>query len=212
MPDSIATPAQAGIHGFARMPLSSVTLQNEFVALEPLAPDHVPGLEASAADGELWNLRVTYVPPPGAMRAYVETALAMQAAGDSLAFAVRDKRDGAIAGSTRYYDFKSDVPRILIGYTWYGASRQRSHVNTACKLLLVDHAFDELHCAAVGWETDILNTRSQQAIERLGAHRDGVLRQHKRRHDGTIRDSVEYSIIAAEWPALRAQLLAKLHH
>jgi RimJ/RimL family protein N-acetyltransferase len=99
----------------------------------------------------------------------------------------------------------------LIGYTWYGASRQRSHVNTACKLLLVDHAFDELHCAAVGWETDILNTRSQQAIERLGAHRDGVLRQHKRRHDGTIRDSVEYSIIAAEWPALRARLLAKLH-
>jgi RimJ/RimL family protein N-acetyltransferase len=192
------------------MPLSPVTLQNEFVALEPLRLDHVPGLEAGAADGELWNLRVTYVPPPGAMRAYVEAALEMRAAGDSLPFAVRDKRDGAIAGSTRYYDFKSDVPRVLIGYTWYGASRQRSHVNTACKLLLVDHAFHELDCAAVGWETDILNTRSQQAIERLGAHRDGVLRQHKRRHDHTIRDSVEYSVIADEWPALRAKLAATL--
>jgi RimJ/RimL family protein N-acetyltransferase len=192
------------------MPLSPVTLQNEFVALEPLRLDHVPGLEAAAADGELWNLRVTYVPPPGAMRAYVEAALEMRAAGDSLPFAVRDKRDGAIAGSTRYYDCKSDVPRILIGYTWYGARRQRSHVNTACKLLLVDHAFHELDCAAVGWETDILNTRSQQAIERLGAHRDGVLRQHKRRHDDTIRDSVEYSVIADEWPALRAKLAATL--
>ncbi|MGN6192300.1 MAG: GNAT family N-acetyltransferase [Rhodanobacteraceae bacterium] len=192
------------------MPLSPVTLQNGFVALEPLRLDHVPGLEAAAADGELWNLRVTYVPPPGAMRAYVEAALEMRAAGDSLPFAVRDKRDGAIAGSTRYYDFKSDVPRVLIGYTWYGASRQRSHVNTACKLLLVDHAFHELDCAAVGWETDILNTRSQQAIERLGAHRDGVLRQHKRRHDHTIRDSVEYSVIADEWPALRAKLAATL--
>ena len=193
-----------------RNALHPVALQNEYVALEPLTLDHVPGLEAAAADGELWNLRVTYVPPPGAMRAYVEAALAMQASGDSLPFAVRDKRGGSIAGSTRYYDYKSDVPRILVGYTWYGASRQRSHVNTACKLLLVDHAFDALGCAAVGWETDILNTRSQQAIERLGAHRDGVLRRHKRRHDGTIRDSVEYSIIAPEWPALRARLMEKL--
>lgn len=193
------------------MPLSPVMLQDRHVVLEPLTPDHVPDLEAAAADGELWNLRVTYVPPPGAMRAYVEKALAMQATGESLPFAVRDKRDGAIAGSTRYYDFKPDVPRVLIGHTWYAASRQRTHVNTACKLLLAGHAFDTLGCVAVGWETDILNTRSQQAIERLGAHRDGVLRQHKRRHDGTIRDSVEYSIIATEWPALRARLLSKLH-
>lgn len=190
--------------------LEPIALENDFVALEPLTLDHVPDLEAAAADGELWNLRVTYVPPPGAMRSYVETALAMQATGDSLPFAVRDKRDGAIAGSTRYYDFKPDVPRVLIGYTWYGASRQRTHVNTACKLLLAGHAFDALGCAAVGWETDILNTRSQRAIERLGAHRDGVLRQHKLRHDGTIRDSVEYSVIAAEWPAMRARLVAKL--
>lgn len=192
------------------MPLSPVTLQNEHVVLEPLTLDHVAGLEQAAADGELWNLRVTYVPPPGAMRAYVEKALAMQATGESLPFAVRDGRDGAIAGSTRYYDFKPDVPRILIGYTWYGASRQRTHVNTACKLLLAGHAFDMLGCAAVGWETDILNTRSQRAIERLGAHRDGVLRQHKLRHDGTIRDSVEYSTITAEWPEMRSRLMSKL--
>jgi len=192
------------------MPLSPVTLQDEHVVLEPLTLDHVDGLEAAATDGELWNLRVTYVPPPGAMRAYVETALGMQAKGESLPFAVRDKRDGAIAGSTRYYDFNPEVPRVLIGYTWYGASRQRTHVNTACKLLLAGHAFDTLGCAAVGWETDNLNIRSQQAIERLGAHRDGVLRQHKRRHDGTIRDSVEYSIIAAEWPDVRSRLMSKL--
>jgi RimJ/RimL family protein N-acetyltransferase len=190
--------------------LEPVALENEFVALEPLTLGHVAGLEQAAADGELWKLRVTYVPPPGAMRGYVEAALAMHANGDSLPFAVRDKRDGAVAGSTRYYDFKADVPRVLIGYTWYGANRQRTHVNTACKLLLAGHAFDTLGCAAVGWETDILNTRSQQAIERLGAHRDGVLRQHKRRHDGTIRDSVEYSVIAAEWPAMRSRLMSKL--
>ncbi|HJR14121.1 MAG TPA: GNAT family protein [Rhodanobacteraceae bacterium] len=190
--------------------LTPVVLENAYVRLEPLTLDHVGALEQAAADGDLWNLRVTYVPPPGAMRAYVEDALAMQAAGESLSFAVRDKGDGAIAGSTRYYDFKSDVPRLLIGYTWYGASRQRTHVNTACKLLLASHGFDTLGCAAVGWETDILNTRSQRAIERLGAHRDGVLRQHKRRHDGSIRDSVEYSIIASEWPALRARLVEKL--
>ena len=192
------------------MPLIPVTLEDHHVRLEPLTLDHVAGLEQAAADGELWNLRVTYVPPPGAMRAYVEAALAMRATGESLPFAVRDKRDGAVAGSTRYYDFKSDVPRILIGYTWYGASRQRTHVNTACKLLLAGYAFDTLGCAAVGWETDILNTRSQQAIERLGAHRDGVLRQHKLRHDGTIRDSVEYSVIAAEWPAMRSRLTPRL--
>ena len=192
------------------MLLTPITLENEYVRLEPLTLDHVAGLERAATDGELWKLRVTYVPPPGAMRAYVDKALAMQATGASLPFAVRDRRDGAIAGTTRYYDFNPEVPRILIGHTWYGASRQRSHVNTACKLLLVDHAFNALDCAAVGWETDHLNTRSQRAIERLGAHRDGVLRAHKLRHDGTIRDSVEYSILASEWPALRGVLAAKL--
>jgi RimJ/RimL family protein N-acetyltransferase len=192
------------------VPLTPMALENDFVALEPLTLDHIAGLEHAAADGELWNLRVTHVPMAGGMRAYVEAALAMQANGDSLPFAVRDKRDGAIAGSTRYYDFKSDVPRVLIGYTWYAASRQHTHVNTACKLLLLEHAFSALACAAVGWETDILNTRSQHAIERLGAHRDGVLRAHKLRHDGTLRDTVAYSMLASEWPAARTRLAAKL--
>lgn len=190
--------------------LMPTVLQDDDVALEPLAFDHVAGLEAAAADGELWNLRVTHVPKPGAMRAYVEQALAMQAAGTSLPFAVRDKRNGAIVGSTRYYDFDPDVPRILIGYTWYARSRQRSHVNSACKLLLMDWAFGSLGCAVVGWETDILNAVSQRAIERLGARRDGVLRRHKRRHDGTLRDTAAYSMLASEWPAARAALEARL--
>lgn len=194
----------------AEMPLSPVTLENGHVRLEPLALDHVAGLEAAAADGELWNLRVTSVPAPGAMHAYVEKALAMQAAGDALAFAVRDLRDGALAGSTRYYDFDADIPRVLIGYTWYGASRQHTHVNIASKLLLLDHAFGRLGCAAVAWHTDILNTRSQRAIERLGARRDGVLRAHQRRRDGTLRDTVAYSLLAGEWPAARMVLAARL--
>jgi RimJ/RimL family protein N-acetyltransferase len=188
----------------------SVTLDNEYVRLEPLTLDHVAGLERAAADGELWNLRVTHVPMPGAMRAYIEKALAMQAAGDSLPFVVRDRHDGAIVGTTRYYDFVDAVPRITIGHTWYAASRQHTYVNTACKVLLLEHAFSALACAAVGWETDILNTRSQHAIERLGAHRDGVLRAHKLRHDGTLRDTVAYSMLASEWPAARTRLAAKL--
>ncbi|MGH8190949.1 MAG: GNAT family N-acetyltransferase [Rhodanobacteraceae bacterium] len=191
------------------MNLKPTELTNEYVALEPLSLEHVAGLEAAAADGELWNLRVTYVPRPGAMHAYVERALAMQGAGDSLPFAVRDRRDGAIVGSTRYYDFDAEIPRVTIGYTWYAKSRQRSHVNTACKLLLVDHAFGSLGCAAVAWETDILNATSQRAIERLGAHRDGVLRAHKLRHDGTVRDTVAYSLLAAEWPDARRALIAR---
>jgi RimJ/RimL family protein N-acetyltransferase len=190
--------------------LIPTVLQDGHVALEPLSLDHVAGLEAAAADGELWNLRVTYVPPPDAMQAYVETALAMQAAGDSLPFAVRDKRDGALVGSTRYYGFDAETPRLLIGHTWYARSRQRSPVNTACKLLLIGYAFERLGCAAVAWETDILNAVSQRAIERLGAHRDGVLRQHRRRHDGTIRDTVAYSMLASEWPAARVRLATRL--
>lgn len=192
------------------MPLARVALQNDVVALEPLSLNHVAGLAAAAADGALWTLRVTHVPAPGAMRAYVEKALALAATGTSLPFAVRDRRDGAIVGATRYYDFDAALPRVLIGYTWYAASRQHTAVNTACKLLLIDHAFHALGCVAVAWHTDILNTRSQHAIERLGAHRDGILRAHKLRHDGSIRDTVAYSLLADEWPALRVVLAAKL--
>lgn len=187
-----------------------MTLQGEYVALEPLTLDHVAGLERATADGELWNLRATRIPAPGAMHAYVEKALAMQATGTALPFAVRDKRDGAIVGSTRYYHFDADVPRVLIGYTWYAKSRQRTHVNTACKLLLLSHAFDRLHCASVAWETDILNTTSQCAIERLGAKREGVLRAHMRRADGSLRDTVSYGMTADEWPEARRMLELKL--
>lgn len=190
--------------------LEPVTLENAQVRLEPLALDHVPALERAAADGALWNLRVTSVPEPGAMQAYVAKALAAQAAGDGLAFAVRDRRDGAIAGATRYYEYAAEVPRLAIGYTWYAASRQHTHVNTAAKLLLMEHAFGALGCAAIAWHTDILNTRSQHAIERLGATREGLLRAHRRRRDGSLRDTVCYSMLAAEWPAARTALLARL--
>lgn len=192
------------------MILMPLTLENKQVRLEPLTLDHVAGLGAAAADGELWNLRVASVPEPGAMHAYVEKALAMQATGESLPFAVRDLGDGALAGSTRYYAFDAAIPRVLVGYTWYGASRQHTHVNTACKFLLLDHAFGALGCAAVAWHTDILNTRSQHAIERLGARRDGVLRAHMRRRDGTLRDTVAYSLLASEWPGARMVLAARL--
>lgn len=190
--------------------MKTVMLEDEHVALEPLSLDHVAGLDAAAADGELWNLRVTHVPEPGAMQVYVEKALAVQATGTSLPFAVRDKRDGTIVGSTRFYGFDADVPRVLIGYTWYAARHQHTHVNTACKLLMVDYAFEQLGCTAVEWRTDILNTRSQRAIERLGAHRDGVLPLHMRRPDGSIRDTVVYSITAQGWPEKREVLRAKL--
>lgn len=193
-------------------PLVPVVLEDEHVALEPLTLDHVSGLEAAAADGELWNLDVTHVPEPGLMRAWVKVALRKQESGTALPFAVRDKRDGAIVGSTRFYDFDADVPRVLIGHTWYAASRQRTHVNTACKLLMVDYAFGQLGCKAVEWRTDILNTRSQRAIERLGAHRDGVLPLHMRRPDGSIRDTVVYSITAPGWQEKREALRERLTH
>ncbi|HEU0277519.1 MAG TPA: GNAT family protein [Rhodanobacteraceae bacterium] len=188
--------------------LEPVTLSDGRVRLEPLSLEHVAALEAAAADGELWKLVVTTVPAPGGMRAYVEKALAAHAAGDGLPFVVRDLGDGVIVGTTRYYEYAPDVPRVAIGSTWYAASRQHTHINTAAKLLLIDHALGALGCAAIAWHTDILNTRSQRAIERLGATREGVLRAHRRRRDGTLRDTVCYSMLADEWPALRARLAA----
>ncbi|MGH8164694.1 MAG: GNAT family N-acetyltransferase, partial [Rhodanobacteraceae bacterium] len=157
------------------MLLVPITLQDERVALEPLTLEQAPALEHAAADGQLWKLWYTSVPAPGAMRAYVEQALAMQADGAALAFAVRDKRDDRIIGSTRLFGFNAALPRVEIGYTWYAQSRQRTHINTACKRLLLGHAFDALHCAAVQFCTDRYNLASQRAIERLGAQRDGIL-------------------------------------
>jgi RimJ/RimL family protein N-acetyltransferase len=181
-------------------------LESARVRLEPLAPEHADALRAAAADGALWNLRVTSVPEPADTEAYIEAALAGQAAAHMLPFAVRERATGRIVGSTRYHDIVPAVERLEIGYTWYAASRQRSFVNTECKLLLMAHAFETLGARLVGWRTDNFNFTSQRAIERLGARRDGVLRHHALRRDGTVRDTVMYSLAAGEWPEVKAQL------
>jgi RimJ/RimL family protein N-acetyltransferase len=181
-------------------PFAPIRLQDDHVVLEPLSLDHVSALESAAADGELWNLTVTSVPPPGQARDYVEKALQGQADGHMLPFAVRETGSGDIAGSTRYYEIDDALPRLAIGYTWYAKRWQKSHLNTACKRLLLEHAFETLGCVAVAFHTDELNEDSQRAIERLGAQREGVLRAHKRRTDGSLRNTVCFSILADEWP------------
>ena len=184
-----------------------VTLGERGVRLEPLAASHEAGLRAAAADGELWKLRITSVPEPGQTRKYIEDALKMRADGNRFAFAVTDEATGTVLGTTSYHDILPTVKRVEIGYTWYAKSVQRTHVNTTAKLLMMGHAFDTLGCAVVGWRTDNYNFASQRAIERLGARKDGVIRGHALRRDGTIRDTVMYSMTAAEWPEARAQLL-----
>ena len=184
-----------------------VTLRDRGVRLEPLALEHEDGLRTAAADGALWQLRVTSVPAPQDTRAYIETALQMRAEGHRFAFAVRDDVTGEVLGSTSFHDILPAVKRVEIGYTWYRKSVQRSHVNTTCKLMMMGHAFDQLGCNVVGWRTDNFNFASQRAIERLGAKKDGVIRGHALRRDGTIRDTVMYSMRAGEWPEARAQLL-----
>ena len=187
-----------------------VTLRSNGLRLEPLALSHEDGLAAAAADGQLWRLRVTSVPEPQETRAYIETALQMREQGSRFAFAVIDEATGRVLGSTSFHDIIAAVRRVEIGYTWYARSVQRSHVNTTCKLLMLGHAFDQLGCHVVGWRTDNFNFASQRAIERLGAKKDGVIRGHALRRDGTIRDTVMYSLRAGEWPESRAHLLSKL--
>jgi RimJ/RimL family protein N-acetyltransferase len=184
-----------------------VTLRDRGVRLEPLALSHEEGLRLAAADGELWKLRVTSVPEPQDTRAYIETALKGREEGHRFAFAVVEEATGKVLGCTSFHDILPAVKRVEIGYTWYCQSVQRSHVNTTCKLLLLQHAFDTLGCHVVGWRTDNYNFASQKAIERLGAKKDGVIRGHALRRDGTIRDTVMYSMRAGEWPEARAQLL-----
>lgn len=184
-----------------------ITLTDRGVRLEPLALSHDEGLRAAAADGQLWTLRVTSVPEPENTRKYIEDALRMRADGNRFAFAVVDDATGDVLGSTSFHDILPAVKRVEIGYTWYRKSVQRSHVNTTCKLLMMGHAFDTLGCHVVGWRTDNFNFASQQAIERLGAKKDGVIRGHALRRDGTIRDTVMYSMRAGEWPEAKAQLL-----
>jgi len=186
--------------------LRPVVLEGHGVRLEPLAREHQDGLAAAAADGRLWELWFTSVPEPERTQAYIADALAGQAAGHMLPWAVREVASGAIIGSTRYHDIVAAIDRVEIGYTWYGKRWQRSHVNTGCKLLLLRHAFDALGCKVVGLRTDNFNFASQRAIEALGAKKDGVLRHHAARRDGTARDTVLYSILAAEWPDVKRHL------
>lgn len=187
-----------------------VTLEAAQLRLEPMAADHAAALEAAARDGDLWTLRVTSVPAPGEAPAYIATALKGLADGHMLPFVVRDIASGKVIGSTRYHDIVPAVERLEIGYTWYGKSWQRSHVNTTAKLLLMTHAFETLGAKLVGWRTDNYNFASQRAIERLGARKDGVLRHHALRRDGTVRDTVMYSLAAGEWPEVKAHLQYQL--
>jgi RimJ/RimL family protein N-acetyltransferase len=186
-----------------------VTLESRGVQLVPMALEHEPRLRAAAADGELWNIRVTSVPEPEQTRKYIEDALAMRQAGNRFAFVVLDS-SGKVLGSSSYHDIVPAIKRVEIGYTWYAKSVQRTHVNSTCKLLLMTHAFETLGCHVVGWRTDNFNFASQAAIERLGARKDGVLRGHALRRDGTIRDTVMYSLRSGEWPEVKAQLLYAL--
>jgi N-acetyltransferase len=185
-------------------------LERDGIRLEPLTDDHSDALNSAAADGRLWELWFTAVPAPDGMPAYIATALQGQRDGHMLPWVVRDLPTGAIVGSTRYHDIVPAIDRVEIGYTWYAERCQRTHVNTTCKLLLFAHAFETLGCKVVGLRTDNFNFRSQRAIEGLGARKDGVLRHHAARRDGTVRDSVMYSILLAEWPDVRRHLELRL--
>jgi N-acetyltransferase len=187
-----------------------ITLARGTIRLEPLAREHVSALKAAAADGSLWELWYTNIPAPEETAAYVDTALKGLAAGHMLPWAVRDTESGAIIGSTRYHDIVAGVDRVEIGYTWYAKSRQKSHVNTTCKLMLFGHAFETLGCKVVGLRTDNFNFASQRAIEALGAKKDGVLRHHMPRRDGTPRDTHLYSVLAHEWPDVKRHLELRL--
>ncbi|MEI6599866.1 MAG: GNAT family N-acetyltransferase [Comamonadaceae bacterium] len=187
--------------------IEPVTLSGRGVLLEPLDLNHEAGLRAAAADGELWKLRVTSVPEPEQTRKYIEDALAMREAGNRFAFAVREANTGTVLGCSSYHDIIPAVSRVEIGWTWYARRCQRTHVNSVAKLLLMTHAFETLGCQVVGWRTDNFNFASQAAIERLGAKKDGVIRGHALRRDGTVRDTVMYSMRSGEWPEAKAQLL-----
>jgi RimJ/RimL family protein N-acetyltransferase len=187
-----------------------VTLNGRHVRLEPMHADHEPDLRKAAEDGALWRLRVTSVPEPDQTAMYIATALMGQQDGTMLPFVVRELGHGAIIGSTRYHDILFDASRVEIGYTWYGRSWQRTVVNTECKLLLLSHAFELLGCGVVGLRTDNFNFASQRAIEALGAKKDGVIRHHQARRDGSVRDTVLYSILATEWPDVKRHLALRL--
>jgi N-acetyltransferase len=185
-------------------------LEGRGIRLEPLGLEHQDGLAAASADGRLWELWFTAVPAPEEMGAYIAAALAGQKEGHMLPWAVRELESGALVGCTRYHDIVAPIDRVEIGYTWYAARWQRSHVNTTCKLLLLQHAFEGLGCGVVGLRTDNFNFASQRAIAALGAQRDGVIRHHAKRRDGSVRDTVMFSILASEWPDVKRHLELRL--
>jgi RimJ/RimL family protein N-acetyltransferase len=190
----------------APWPPRPALLEGDAVRLEPLATGHAPELAEAAADGRLWELWFTIVPTPEAMPAWIESALALQAAGRALPFAVRRRRDGRLVGSTRYMNVEESQRRLEIGTTWYARSVHKTALNTECKRLLLGHAFETLGCLAVEFRTHWFNHASREAIARLGAKQDGVLRNHQRLPDGSLRDTVVFSIIESEWPAVRRHL------
>ena len=187
-----------------------ITLEGHGVRLEPMSTDHLEGLQAAVADGRLWELWFTVVPEPDRVGAYIAEALEGQVAGHMLPWAVRELGSDTIIGSTRYHDIVPEIDRVEIGYTWYANRWQRTYVNTSCKLLLFEHAFERVGCQVVGLRTDNFNFASQRAIERLGAKKDGVIRHHRARRDGTVRDSVMYSVLKQEWPDVRRHLTLRL--
>jgi len=187
-----------------------IVLERDGVRLEPLSADHVPGIERAASDGELWKLWFTGVPKPGKTQAWIDQAFDGLKAGHMLPWVVREIASGEIVGSTRYHDIVAAIDRVEIGYTFYAKSRQRSALNTTCKLLLLGHAFDTLGCKVVGLRTDNFNFTSQRAIEALGAKKDGVIRHSQARRDGSPRDTVMYSILAHEWPDVKRHLELRL--
>jgi RimJ/RimL family protein N-acetyltransferase len=188
-------------------PIVPVTLELHGVRLEPMSAEQAPALATAAADGELWTLRVTSAPAPGDEAAYISTALDD---GARVPFIVRDIASDTVIGTTSYHDIVPALGRVEIGHTWYAKSWQRTHVNTTCKWLLLRHAFEVLGCGVVGFRADNFNLVSQAAIARLGAKRDGVIRHHALRRDGTVRDTVMFSIVAGEWPEINAHLTHKL--
>jgi len=190
--------------------LEPVALEHTGIRLEPLKATHHDEVASAAADGKLWNLWFTGVPRPEETQQWIDTALAGQAKGHMLPWVVRDLASGEVVGSTRYHDILPVIDRVEIGYTFYAESRQRTRLNTTCKLMLLEHAFDKVGCKVVGLRTDNFNFKSQRAIEAIGAKKDGVLRHHQPRRDGSPRDTVMYSILASEWPDVRRHLELRL--
>jgi N-acetyltransferase len=190
--------------------LIPITLEGHGVRLEPLTPGHRDALIEASSDGTLWELWYTAIPEPNRTAEYIDVALEGQKAGHMLPWVVRELETGKIVGTTRYHDIVAAIDRVEIGYTWYAESWQRTHVNTACKLLLLTHAFETLECAVVGLRTDNFNFASQRAIAALGAKKDGVVRHHLARRDGTVRDSVMFSILASEWSDVKRHLALRL--